>query len=342
MSVSPHPTKGPGWWQIIYRPNGRKGKQVRIPFLGTIDEAHAWEVELRKQSRLESPSGFPKINEVVPLFMSEYKHSHQASGTARTLRSMRILLPHFGNLLFQAVTPRAVEDYKSKRLAEGVKPTTVQKELAALSSLCRWAAERGYCHPIKIKRFPAKLTKAPIPQAPTQEQVMKLIAGAKWPKAGLIACLYYAGLRSEEARNLAASHIFLDKGLMLITGKGNKQRVVPVARELEMVLKRRLEEIGGKGLLWPGREGETRPDLRLNTECKRLDLPKIRPHDLRHAFGCHATRAGVGLRALQDIMGHSTPVVTELYSRLNAADLIDELKKMDLKTGGEILQSEKS
>ena len=328
MSVAPHPTKGPGWWHIIYRPGGAKAKMTKISFQGTEPEARSWEAELRRQAKdLRPANAFPRINEVVPQFLTEYKVNHQPLGHERTVRSFKVLLPFFGSYQFTSITSSLIERYKAERI-EQVKPTTVQKELAALSCLCKWAADKGYCQPIKVKRFPSKLVKAPIPDIPSKETVLQLIDVCRWPKSGLAACLYYAGLRSDEARKLTVERVFLDKRLMVVIGKGNKQRVVPIQEELEKVLQKRIEEVK-HGLLWPNSDtGSARPSIRFETECTKLQIPRIKPHALRHAFGSHATRAGVGIRALQLIMGHCNTSVTEIYSHLNAADLLSEMDKM--------------
>jgi len=328
MSVAPHPTKGSGWWHIIYRPGGAKAKMTKISFQGTEIEARSWESELRRQSKeLRPANAFPRVNEVSSQFLAEFKIDHQPAGHARVVRSFKTLLPFFGSYQFTSITSSLIERYKAERI-EKVKPTTVQKELAALSGICKWAAEKGYCQPIKIKRFPSKLVKAPIPEIPSKETVLQLIDACRWPKSGLAACLYYGGLRSEEARLLTVERVFLEKRLLVVTGKGNKQRVVPIQQELEKVLRRRIEEVK-RGILWPNiGTGAARPDIRFDSECDRLGIPRIKPHALRHAFGSHATRAGMGIRALQLIMGHCNTSVTEIYSHLNAADLVAEMDKL--------------
>ncbi|MDF1578407.1 MAG: tyrosine-type recombinase/integrase [Desulfobulbales bacterium] len=329
MSVKPHPTKGQGWWYIILRPQGRKGKMVYLPFAGTEIEARTWEAEIRKEARGERSLGIaPRINEVLPHFIVSYRLDHQPAGTARTIRSFKKLIPHFGPRPLTAATRTAVEEYKKIRLGEGVKPTTINKELAALSSLLKWAAEQGYCQPIKIKRFPPKLTRAPAPDVPSRIEVLAVLNSADWPKCGLLACLYFGGLRSTEAKSLTAENVRLDMEVMVVIGKGNKQRVVPIVKPLARILAKRIVEVG-TGLLWDWTGRGPVKDLRslLEWSCKRAGVRRrITPHTFRHAFGVHATIAGAGLRGLQQIMGHSTSTITEIYTTLAAENLIKELK----------------
>jgi len=128
--------------------------------------------------------------------------------------------------------------------------------------------------------------------------------------------MYYLGLRSQEARDLSLSDVNWSRGILIITGKGNKQRIVPISRRIAPYL-RNLPFYAPK-------------DFReiLFFACKRAGLQRyVNPHLFRHAFGCHMTASGVGLRALQEIMGHSTPLVTERYSQIVAETLRKEMEK---------------
>ena len=331
MSIKPHPTKWPGWWYIRYRPEGRKGKEKYVPFEGTETEALAAETRLRRQNRDPKISAFPQLAEAAPHFITSYELDHQPSGTDRTRRSLKILLKFFGKQLFTSITPGLVDLYKEQRIKEGVTPSTINKELAALSSFCKWASERGYCQPIKIKRFPPKLTKAPYPKVPTQIEMLALINSMDWPKYGLFACMYLGGLISAEAINLKAETILTHQDIMLVTGKGNKERVVPIIQDLKPILEKRLKEIN-TGLMWPKKDGTPYKDLRsaIKWAAKRAGITKhINPHLFRHAFGVHTTESGVNLRQLQQVMGHSSSATTELYSRLAAESLKKELKKFN-------------
>jgi len=234
-----------------------------------------------------------------------------------------------GRFKFASLTAATLEEYKHGRLAEGIKPTSINKELSALSGLCKWAVEQGYCQSmLTIKRFPRKMTKAPLPDVPTRSEVLALINCMIWPKCGLFACLYYAGLRASEAAELTADKVHLDGGVLIVRGKGNKERPVPIVDELRPYLVRRLSEIDG-GLLWGSRSGARITDLK-----KIIRLAKIRagltrhfyPHLLRHAFGTHATQMGVNLRSLQYAMGHTTSQTTEIYTTLSSDAIIKELR----------------
>ncbi|CAN8139192.1 hypothetical protein THIOSC15_1310001 [uncultured Thiomicrorhabdus sp.] len=138
--------------------------------------------------------------------------------------------------------------------------------------------------------------------------------------------MYFSGLRVSEARNLLAERIYLESGVMIVVGKGNKERVVPIVSDLIPIIKKRLKEVP-EGQIW---EETAVNDFRsaIHWACKRAGIRRdITPHKLRHAFGVHATESGVGLKSLQQVMGHSTSQVTEIYSHLAAKALVREMEK---------------
>lgn len=328
MSVNKHPTH-PGWWQIKYYPNGKKGGiEVIVLKGGTREEALEWEAELRRESRGIHQLGlFPTIGEAIPYYIKYYSLDHLDTG--KVVKHLDRWNTYIGRFKFASVTPQIIEQYKHMRLAENVKPTTINKELSAFSGLCKYAADKGYCHGIKIKRFPAKLTKAPFPDVPTREEVMALIDGMLWPRCGLFACLYFAGLRASEGTGLKAENIFLDRQCMIVRGKGNKQRVVPIVDSLLPYIVKRLSEVNS-GLLWTTRSGKRITDLDkiIKLSQQRIVMTRhITPHSLRHAFGVHATMAGVNMRSLQMSMGHSNVTTTEIYTQLASESIIKEVRK---------------
>lgn len=332
MSTVPHPSH-PGWWIIKYYPQGKKGglKTETIKG-GTLAQARAIEMQLRREARGLGQVGdvSPTIAEAIPYFLDDYRLDHLPGGVAVMARYLARWSGELGNLRFSMLAPRLIDEYKRRRLAAGIKPATINKELSALSSIARWAKERNYCATLpEIKRFPRKLTKAPLPDVPTREELLALINCIRWPACGLFACLYFAGLRASEASGLRAEQIHLEAGMMIVRGKGNKERVVPIVDELRPVLARRLGEIS-TGLLWPTRAGKRITDLKKYIAVAKVSAGikrHIHPHLLRHAFGTHATMSGVGLRSLQYAMGHSSPVTTEVYTTLSSQAIIDDVRK---------------
>lgn len=330
MSIRPHPSKA-DWWIIDI---GRGENRQRIPFEGTLTEARLWEKELRAQAKPLELIISPKFGETIPHFIADYKNSHLPRGVDRTILSLDHLNRHFGNLIFTSITDTAIERYKSQRLADGVTHSTVQKELCALSSYLKWAQRKRYIVQLpRIDKFPGKLIKAPLPVIPVQDDIERIIDEVyeSW-KRTVFRLMLFCGLRRQEALTLECSNILLDRGFMIVRGKGNKQRIVPIIRDdVKEGLAAALKAAGRRQYLWINPQTE-RPykDIRnsLKEAAKRQGISgRVYNHLLRHCFGTYGHEAGLSLRDIQELLGHSTSQVTEIYTHLSGAHLTAALAK---------------
>jgi len=328
MSVRRHPTNR-NLWQVWYKsgPVGHKKSQCVV--VDSEEEAYAADAKLKKQSPGRKQIVLcPVVDSVISEYIGHYSLEHL--DTTNVTRSLNRWRSYVGKLQFPEIGEGIIDRYKHDRLNLGIKPTTINKELSALAGLLKWAAKRRYCDsPDFIDRFTAKKTKAPLPDVPTREEVLALINCMIWPKCGLFACLYFAGLRAGGSKGLRAEDVHLDRRVMIVTEKGNKQRVVPIVDELIPWLRRRINEVG-TGLLWTTRNGKQIDDLDKIIEWakKRAGITRrMTPHLLRHAYGTHATMAGVNIRTLQYAMGHSSSTTTEIYTTLGNNAIIDEITK---------------
>lgn len=318
MSVRPHPqqhtARHAGKWIIDFK--GADGARKQIVFYGSESDARECEQGFRIKQRGIAVNRFPYLFEVVPAFVDHYKLDHQPAGTERLMWSLKKILPFFGRYQFQSITNQLVEQYKRQRLGEGVKPTTINKELSALSSLCRWGNDEGYCDRIRIRKFPNKLTRAPMMDVPSRKEIIKILRAIKRDKRPVFCVMYYLGLRSAEAKGLQPVAVRWAQGVVVIVGKGNKQRIVPINKKSACYLR--------------NAPFYSPKDMReiLEWACKRSKVGRsITPHLFRHAFGAHMVASGVPIRVLQQIMGHSTVQVTEIYSQVAAETLIKEMGK---------------
>ena len=327
MSVNPHPTHE-GWYQVRFRPNGAKAKQEVITIKnGGLDRASFIDMQMKKaQTGKKKIIAFPIVSDTILDYVKFYSLEHL--DTTNVKRSLNRWRTYIGKLHFNAVNSTHLERYKHDRLEAEIKPITINKEIGALSGLLKWAAKQGYCNkPDFIEYFPRKKTKSPLPDVPTRPEVLALINAMIWPKCGLFACLYFGGLRAGEAVGLKVEDIHLEQRYMIVTGKGNKERPVPIVDELLPWLEKRLNEVK-TGLLWTTKTGKAIDDLGNIIEWakKRAGIERrMYPHLLRHAFGTHATMDGVNIRSLQYAMGHTTSTTTEIYTTLGNSAIIAEI-----------------
>ncbi len=153
----------------------------------------------------------------------------------------------------------------------------------------------------------------------------------------IVEVLYSGGLRVSELVNLGISDIYFREGFLKITGKGDKQRLVPLGRSALMEIELYMAERnnlpvarGDEDILFLNRRGR-----QLSREMifmivrqlaeKALIKKKISPHTFRHSFATHLVEGGADLRAVQEMLGHESIITTEIYTHLDREYLRDAI-----------------
>ena len=143
----------------------------------------------------------------------------------------------------------------------------------------------------------------------------------------LIDLLYGAGLRISEAINLSLDKIMKKEGLLLIQGKGNKQRLVPIGKKVQNSIDRFINTERplfnpSTSNLITNQRGAALSRMGawkiIQKIAQRADIQKkVYPHTFRHTYASHLIEAGADLRAVQELLGHSDISTTEIYTHLN-------------------------
>lgn len=181
----------------------------------------------------------------------------------------------------------------------------------------------------------------PLPKILSHEDITRLFSlaeeRASAPEArpsdirllALIELLYGSGLRASELVSLPRSAAGLGRPLLAITGKGGKQRLVPISARAREVLKRWLAlPAGNSRWLFPSRTGHI-SRIRLFQLIKEfaasagIDPARVSPHVLRHAFATHLLEGGADLRTLQTFLGHADIATTQIYTHVDSRRLIE-------------------
>ncbi len=179
-----------------------------------------------------------------------------------------------------------------------------------------------------------------IPAVLNTSQVDKLLSA---PMAGdrfflrdraILETLYATGCRASEVVNLKLEDLYLDSAFLRCTGKGNKQRVVPLGRPAVAALRAYLAATpaSASGTVFVSKSGQPLCRIRLwkivKFYCARAGLPtKISPHTLRHSFATHVLAGGADLRSVQELLGHASITTTQHYTHIDR----DRLKAMHKK-----------
>jgi integrase/recombinase XerD len=227
----------------------------------------------------------------------------------------------------------ALFDYFALRTQQGYAPRSNARLLSAMRAFYAQLARLG-----TIAGDPAALLEAPrlgrsLPKALSESQVEALIAApdiedpAGLRDRAMIELMYATGLRVSELVTLPAAGLNLRQGVVRVTGKGSKDRLVPLGEEAQTWLQRYLDGVrpgfAGKqqrSSLFLGPRGEALTRQRFWATLKTLalragvDPALVSPHGLRHSFATHLLNHGADLRALQMLLGHSSLSTTQIYT----------------------------
>jgi integrase/recombinase XerD len=152
----------------------------------------------------------------------------------------------------------------------------------------------------------------------------------------IIETLYGCGLRVSELVNLRLTDIHYTEEFVVVTGKGNKQRLVPISnkalKEIDIYKqdRNRLPVIKDQNILFLNRRGARLTRAMIFTIIKDLAAragirKNISPHTFRHSFATHMIEAGADLRAVQEMLGHESILTTEIYTHIDRSFLRDTL-----------------
>lgn len=185
-----------------------------------------------------------------------------------------------------------------------------------------------------------------LPNTLSLNEINAIIAAIDLSKAqgernrAMLETLYGCGLRVSELINLKLSDLFFDEDVILVTGKGNKQRFVPISSinkkyiELYRTFTRVHQKIksGDEDILFLNRRGKklTRAMVFtiIRTLAEKVGLQKnIGPHTFRHSFATHLLENGADLRAIQQMLGHESITTTEIYVHVNRKHLANVLNE---------------
>lgn len=242
---------------------------------------------------------------------------------------------------FESIKPIQIRSFMAQRRKEHIGSSSLARGLSAIKSFVRYLEKDGLadCTGLQATQAPKRSRKLPSPVS--EKQAIAMLDSAQgleeeeWinaRNAAAIALMYGCGLRISEVLNLTRADInTAQSGSMNITGKGNKQRLVPVLpnvlKWVEYYLGLCPYEIGNQEPIFRGAKGGgVQPAIIQKTVRKMrgyLGLPQsATPHALRHAFATHLLCAGGDLRSIQELLGHASLSTTQIYTHLDSAKLL--------------------
>lgn len=276
--------------------------------------------------------------------------AHLADGRRRSPHTVRAYLATAGRLIdalganewtaLAAIDAARLRGYMAARRQEGIGNVSAARELSAVKAFLAFARERAGMPDAAAPRLKGPRVKKGLPRPVTPDEAVNLAvtveedASAPWIGArdrAVLLLLYGAGLRIAEALSLTGAALPLGETLT-VTGKGGKQRMVPllpVVREgVADYLAKSPWPVARDAPLFRGAKGGALSQGMVQKAVARarvaLGLPaSATPHALRHSFATHLLGAGADLRSLQELLGHASLGSTQIYTRVDAATLLD-------------------
>ncbi|WP_273389791.1 site-specific tyrosine recombinase XerD [Barnesiella viscericola] len=199
-----------------------------------------------------------------------------------------------------------------------------------------------------IDEDPSELIETPklgvkLPDVLTVDEVDQLVASFDLSRPedrrnrAIIETLYGCGLRVSELVGLRISDLYLSDGYIIVEGKGEKRRLVPISqnaiREITLYMDDRQQldiKRGSEDILFLNRRGAKLTRVMVfyivKRACEKCGIRKnVSPHTLRHTFATHLLEGGANLRAIQQMLGHESITTTELYTHLDRQFLRQEI-----------------
>jgi integrase/recombinase XerC len=249
---------------------------------------------------------------------------------------------YIGSREWREIDHVTIRGFLSHLYEKGLSKISVARSLAAVRSLYRWLAQEGL-----VEQNPAALVSTPklpkkLPRVPTMEEMNSVLDGAMPETAAfperdrlMIELLYGCGIRNSELVGIDLEQIHLKAEIILIRGKGKKERYVPFGDAVKSALAAYLPV--RQTILSESRKNT--PALLINQRGGRLTTrsvgriikkiavakglsPDVHPHTLRHAFGTHMLEEGADLRAIQEMLGHERLSTTQRYTQLSMKHLL--------------------
>jgi integrase/recombinase XerD len=270
----------------------------------------------------------------------------------RDLRDLLVELAAGGVESAKAITPRSLSDHLARlKTDRSMQTSSVIRHMATIKVFGRWLVGRGFVeeNPAEVLERPHKWSR--LPGVMTQAQLRALLdapgpdqdnsSPPLWLRdRAMLELMYASGLRASEVGALGTNDLHETLGVVRVTGKGRKQRLVPMGKPAAAAVQTYLKECRtvlakpdgrDKGRLLLSRSGRPLERVAVWQIVKRnaaaAGLKGIHPHMLRHSFATHLLAGGADLRVVQELLGHADIGTTQIYTHVDRSHLKEVHRK---------------
>jgi len=325
-------------WYVDYR--DETGKRVqRVTKHATSRSEALIELQTRvyeafsNQNRIQPRRESVGFEEFSRIYLKDYSRVNKRSW--KTDRScLRSLGEFFGGFCLGRISSQLVERYKAMRLAQGVRNSTVNRDLAILRKMFNLAVEWGYLHERKVPRVRLFSEKDNLKERIlTAEEEARLFDVSSEHLKPVLKIALHTGMRRGEILSLRWDDVdFEVRMIKVVRTKSGKVRFIPINEVLFNELKRLRSTSSGSGLVFCQNSVRTA----FEGACRRAGIHGLRFHDLRHTFATRLVERGVDLITVKELLGHSSVTITERYTHTfseQKRSAVDVLAAMKRETG---------
>ena len=247
-------------------------------------------------------------------------------------------------LEIQQVTTDTLEQFVAQLHDLGLQPRSLARTISGIKSYFKFLVNEG-----EIADNPATLLPQPqlgrhLPEVLTINEIDRMVeqCDVDTPlglrNRAIVETAYSCGLRVSELTDLRLSRIFLDEQYIIVDGKGDKQRLVPVSQVALDWIRRYIDEVRADIVVKRGNEDFVFLNSRgtklsrvmifyiIKDLCLKAGIKKqVSPHTLRHSFATHLLEGGANLRAIQQMLGHESITTTQIYVHIDRTLLRKEI-----------------
>ena len=246
------------------------------------------------------------------------------------------------------ITLQHIESYLEELTELGLEVSTIARNISSIRSFHEFAVVEKFAdaNPAELIELPKKAKK--LPEVLDATEVATIMDQADRTTsvgirdAAILETLYASGMRVSELTNLEMDKLYFEIGFIRVIGKGNKERLVPVGEIAQLALEHYIET-ARKEFLNPDNPGKSKNRLFLNQRggpltrmsiwnivnkyAMKADITKnVYPHIFRHSFATHLLEGGADLRAVQEMLGHTSILTTEIYTHVDRS-LLHQIHK---------------
>lgn len=248
----------------------------------------------------------------------------------------------FGTIALSEINTSFVRSWLAGLKEKGMESKTINRKISTLKSFFKYQLKQGLLQSSPVTTIFSAKVKKRLPQFVSESDINTLFNHVEFPNDWngktnrlLFELLYNTGIRKAELLTLKEAHIDTGNCTIKVLGKGNKERILPVSKELNQLMQ---QYVADKGINFKIADTEI---LLVNEKGKKLyskyiynvvtkylaavtTIDKKSPHVLRHTFATHLMNNGADINAVKELLGHSSLAATQIYTH----NTIEKLKEV--------------